>query len=142
MTIHFGEGRAVATADLELMSLILEFRAFLAAVRDGRSGYAEQVLSKLKERLLAAKAFIEEFENARDADAGGAEMFSLLIAVENPKDWDSFRQNVDTRLKQIDCLGQGNVDVNDLKRWADDVLNAIQERNWTERLKSHIWWSL
>jgi len=140
--MYFGQGHVTATVDLELTSLMLQFRAGLERLARGESDMAADVLERVKSQLHAAKAFLDGVRSGDSPDGAGAEMFSLLIVIENPSDWDAFHERLDQRLSQIDSLRDGVHHVEELKTWADNILEALQERGRGEATKGHTWWSL
>lgn len=139
--MYLGQGYATATADLELTSLMLEFRAFLDGLASGHSKLPNQLLEKLKKELFAAKAFLEGVRSGTTHPINGAEMFSLLIDVENPHDWNEFLIVLENRLRQIDDLAAGSASNDELRVWAEQILQALQQRGREEELKGRTWWS-
>lgn len=138
--MYLGQSHAT-TVGFELLALMLEFRAYLDGLIAESAATPDPVLQRVKDELHAAKEFLEGVLGESGPDSHGAEMFSLLIRVENPADWNAFRAIIDTRLMQIDRLSEETRAVEELKAWADRILEALQENRRMEVLKDRTRWS-
>lgn len=138
--MYLGQSHAT-TVGFELLSLMLEFRAYLDGLAGESAGMPDPVLQRVKDELRAAKEFLEGVLGESGSNSRGAEMFSLLIRVENPTDWNAFRAIIDTRLMQIDRLSEETKAVEELKAWADRILEALQQSRRMEVLKDRTRWS-